>query len=173
MQLSRTLIAAIGYIAAAVALCTPGGAQAADTKVIPAISCIRAAHLQFSTSGAYVFNSSVTNGGNITCPLVRDNTSAKPLRIEISVFDKSSVTSPAGAGDVSCQAYFASRFGSSYIASARSKTLSGASNTGQILRLQIPISVHALGGYAVSCYIPRRQSTADGHSSISSILIEE
>ncbi len=154
--------------AATVVFLSLGTAEArADIKTFNAGSC-NAGSLRSTIFGAK--NVSYTKTAVIWCPLVRDNTTAKPAKIEVSVVDNS--TNLVGDdGNIKCRALTVNRFGT-VAARGRLVSTSGTSPAGAILNLPTPAQVYPDGTLTVHCVIPRR-AVGNPPSGVASIKLVE
>jgi hypothetical protein len=140
----------------------------ADTKIIPAGLCVDGGPGNFRNGFGTLRNDSFTQGLLALCYIVRDHPSAKPTKIEVSVFDNSSAT---GNKDIRCHVKVANRFGQVGAAGAVRST-SGTNSAGVVLNLPLPAANHVDGAIIVICEIPRR-GVGDPPSGIASIKYVE
>lgn len=103
------------------------------------------------------------------CYLVRDNTAAKPTKVEVSVIDNSSAAT--GVKDVSCFMRIANRFATAFATGSTVKTI-GVNPAGTVLNVPLPAGNLADGSITVVCTIPRR-GIGDANSSLASIKYTE
>ena len=127
-------------------------AALADAKLYSAASCVRLSNLSLGSNGQ-ISNLSQTLAASILCPLVRDNTAAKPTAITVGVIDNSSLL--VGDGDIRCKLVGTTLTGKTAFTGSVSKT-SGTNSAGQSLSILLPATIPADARIAVSCSIPRR-----------------
>lgn len=144
-------------------LVAPTTAFAADTKIVPAYVCLPSGTNYFSGDDGSVSNNSSSIALTLRCPIVRDNTTAKPTSVKVSVKDNGASTG------VICRVR-TSALAASGIFSGADVTSSG---TGiKILTLPIPTTMPANALYLVSCTIPAIPS-GEPSSSVRGIIYEE
>jgi hypothetical protein len=138
-------------------------AFAADTKIVPAYVCLPSGTNYTALSEGGISNSSSTTPLVLKCPIIRDNTTAKPTLIKVSIRDNSPST------DVTCHVRASSLDGIGLQAGASVKT----SGTGfKMLTLPIPTTMPTNAAYFVDCIIPARPS-GETSSSVKGIIYEE
>lgn len=143
-------------------------ASAADTKTMVAADCfIRG--IAVPTSNGQLLNISQVSSTKAYCGLVRDNTIAKPLRVQVTVVDNSSLL--IGDGNFTCQLRAVSKNGLAQSLGAPVST-AGTNAAGVTLSLPIPPTLFVGGTYVVSCKMPRR-GVGDPSSSFASIYWDE
>lgn len=147
-------------------------AEGADAKTIAATTChafLNGAGSPLWDARGRILNPSGVNFMLVFCPLDRDNTIAKPLRVEVAVIDNSSPTT--GTRDISCSLSAMNRTGVQISAGGTVST-SGTNSSGQVLVLPIPPTLFVRGTYVVKCTVPRH-GVGDPSSGIASIYYEE
>ena len=122
-----------------------------------------------ANSFGVILNSSFVSDGSIACFLDRDQPTARPVKIEVSVVDNSSVL--VGAKNISCKAILINRFGTATSSGAPVST-SGTDAAGTILDVPVPAGALANGTLVVQCTIPRR-AAGNPSSSVASIKLTE
>lgn len=162
---ASTVMALSGMFGASVA-------QAVDTKTQQASTCFVVSGLgaagAFREAGGRFQNSSLIGEVNISCPILRDNTSVKPSAVRVGVRDVSSTL--VGPDNISCRVQSASQTGTIGVAGGLVST-AGVNSAGQVLSLPIP-AVPVNGTLSVFCTIPRR-GAFDPNSWVASIFIDE
>jgi hypothetical protein len=147
-------------------------AAQADVKTFSAGECTVTSNVPGvidRTALGVMRNTSFVTDGSIACFLARDHPFAKPVKIEVSVVDNSSVL--VGVKDISCNATLVGRFGTSSSAAAAVST-SGTNAAGTILNVPIPAAATNNGTLVVQCTIPRR-AAGNAPSTVASIKLVE
>ena len=149
-------------------LAAASGAALADTKVYQADSICRGTLVPNLSTGAMPNNSSVT-AAFIYCAINRDRTDLKPLSVQATVIDNSSLL--IGDGNFTCNLLPVSRTGILGVAGGAVGT-TGTNSAGQILSVPIPAVVLTDGTLTLKCKVPRK-GVGDSASVLASIKVIE
>lgn len=146
-------------------------AAAADIQTFSAGNCVVTSGVPTDMKAnafGVMLNSSFALDGTIACFLERDQPTAKPTKIEVSVVDNSTVL--VGAKNVSCKAILVNRFGTA--TSSGTPVSTSGTDTGTILNVPVPAAATPNGTLVVQCTIPRR-AVGNSASSVASIKLTE
>jgi hypothetical protein len=169
MKILCRLLAAAGVSIVLGGMVDLSTARASDEKAIAATNCfVHSGGTPSRDSAGRLSNTSFVSSMFVSCPLVRDNPTAKPLVVEVFVIDNSSAV---GSSNFSCQLLAMGRSGLP-VSAGGTRSTTGTNSSGQALSLPIPPLMFARGAYVLNCTIPRR-GVGDPSSGIASIYYSE
>lgn len=122
----------------------------AGERMVPALTCADPGGAT-SSFQLRLENQSIFNTATVVCPLERTNTTARPIRIEVTVKDQNGGSDPSD--NIACRVGVHNTLGvaQAFGAIRRTSGIDGAS--GRVLNLAVP--VNRPGFYAVICTLPR------------------